>query len=243
MREEYLVFDIETTPLEWDTFSDSQKEYLLRNLTTDEEIERRKNELGLSPFTAQIICIGLIFVEIEDNTEKTFKQVAYVVDNSFSSEMEEVVIQDEVEIHIVSEAKALETFWRILSKYPDIHLISFNGRNFDCPFIMLRSAILGINITRNLMEGTKYNYKFHTDVLDELTFFQPTNYFSATKRFNLDFYTRSFGIQSPKALGIDGSNVSEYFKEGKLIDIALYCLRDVRSTWELYRKLKETSLI
>lgn len=239
MKEEYLVFDIETTPLDWENFSESQKEFLLRNLTTEEEIQKRKVELGLSPFTAQIICIGMYFVEVKNDEEINSKAVAYVVDNSFSNDQEKIEEIDDVEIHTVSEKKAIETFWRILAKYPDIHLISFNGRNFDCPFIMLRSAILGVVPTRNLMEGTKFNYQYHTDLLDELTFYQPTYYFSATKRFNLDFYTRSFGIESPKSLGLDGSNVGEYFKEGKLMDIALYCIRDVKSTWELYKKVKD----
>lgn len=238
MKEEYLVFDIETTPLDWETFSDSQKEYLLRNLTTEEEIEKRKTEFGLSPFTAQIICIGLIFIEMENDQEITFKPVAYVVDNSFEDDSEKVETVDGIEIHTTNERRAIETFWRILGKYLDIHLITFNGRNFDCPFITLRSALLGLKPSRNLMEGTKFNYKLHTDLLDELTFYQPTNFFSATKRFNLDFYTRAFGIESPKSYGIDGSNVTEYFKEGKLIDIALYCIRDVNSTWQLFKKLK-----
>jgi hypothetical protein len=70
MNEEYLVFDIETSPLEWESFADSQKEYLLRNLETQEEIDKRKADLGLSPFTAQIICIGLYFVEVENDEEK-----------------------------------------------------------------------------------------------------------------------------------------------------------------------------
>lgn len=239
MKQAYLTFDIETSPLEWDTFSDSQKEFLLRNLSTEEEIERRKIDFGLSPFTAQIICIGLHFVELEEDNEVYSKSVAYVVDNSFSNEADVVNTIEDTEIHIVTEAKAIETFWRILVKHPEIYLISFNGRNFDCPFIMLRSAFLGVVPTRNLMEGTKYNYKFHTDLLDELTFYQPTNYFSATKRFNLDFYTRSFGIDSPKSHGIDGSNVSQFFQEKKFTDIALYCIRDVKSTWELYKKVKK----
>jgi DNA polymerase elongation subunit (family B) len=239
MNEEYLVFDIETSPLEWESFADSQKEYLLRNLETQEEIDKRKADLGLSPFTAQIICIGLYFVEVENDEEKNSKAVAYAINNTFDNEMEESITIDDVQINIVSEYKALDKFWRILSKYPQIHLVSFNGRNFDAPFLMLRSALLGIRPSKNLMEGTKFNYKLHTDLLDEFTFYQPTYYFSATKRFNLDFYTRAFGIESPKSQGIDGSNVTEYFREGKLTEIALYCIRDVKATWELFKKWKK----
>jgi len=240
MNEEYLVFDIETSPLEWESFADSQREYLLRNLETQEEIDKRKADLGLSPFTAQIICIGLYFVEVENDEEKNSKAVAYAINNTFDNEMEESITTEDVQINIVSEYKALDKFWRILSKYPQIHLVSFNGRNFDAPFLMLRSALLGIRPSKNLMEGTKFNYKLHTDLLDEFTFYQPTYYFSATKRFNLDFYTRAFGIESPKSQGIDGSNVTEYFREGKLTEIALYCIRDVKATWKLFKKWKKT---
>jgi predicted PolB exonuclease-like 3'-5' exonuclease len=172
--------------------------------------------------------------------KKNSKTVAYAINNTFDNEMEESITIDDVQINIVSEYKALDKFWRILSKYPQIHLVSFNGRNFDAPFLMLRSALLGIRPSKNLMEGTKFNYKLHTDLLDEFTFYQPTYYFSATKRFNLDFYTRAFGIESPKSQGIDGSNVNEYFREGKLTEIALYCIRDVKATWELFKKWKKT---
>ncbi len=240
MKEEYLVFDVETIPIDWDNFSKSQKEFLLRNVETQEELSKRKNDLGLSPFTAQIICIGLYFVEVENGEEKNKKEVAYVVDNTYLNEMEKIDVIENVQIITVSEHTALDKFWRILSKYSQIHLVSFNGRNFDAPFLMLRSALLGIKPSKNLMEGTKFNYKDHTDLLDELTFYQPTYFFSATKRFNLDFYTRSFGIESPKSQGIDGSNVAEFYRQGKTIEIALYCLRDVEATWELFKKWKKT---
>ena len=39
---------------------------------------------------------------------------------------------------------------------------------FDCPFLMMRSAILGVKPTRNLMPN-RY-YMTHIDLLDQLTF-------------------------------------------------------------------------
>jgi predicted PolB exonuclease-like 3'-5' exonuclease len=73
----------------------------------------------------------------------------------------------------------------------------------------------------------------HIDLIDELTFYNPT-YYGATKRFNFDFYARAFGLDSPKSEGIDGSKVKEYYNEGKVLEIAEYCLRDVSTTWELF---------
>jgi predicted PolB exonuclease-like 3'-5' exonuclease len=75
----------------------------------------------------------------------------------------------------------------------------------------------------------------HTDLIDELCFYSPSSY-GATKRFNFDFYTRAFGIPSPKGEGIDGSKVSEFFAAGRIAEISEYCLRDVTATWELYKK-------
>jgi len=116
-------------------------------------------------------------------------------------------------------------------KYPT--LITFNGRVFDIPFIMLRSAVYKIRPAFNLMAGTKFNYPKHIDLIDELTYYSPSQY-GATKKFNFDFYAHSFGITSPKAQGIDGSKVSEFFAEGRIKEISEYCMRDVVATWELF---------
>ena len=59
------------------------------------------------------------------------------------------------------------------------------------------------------------------------------------RRFNLDFYCKVFGIDSPKAQGITGMDVARLLEEGRYRDIAEYCLRDVRATVDLYRVWKE----
>ncbi|MFW6232764.1 MAG: hypothetical protein ACOC4D_01870 [Bacteroidota bacterium] len=58
-KEQYLIFDIETSPIDWKSLSESQQEYLLRYAKTDEEIEKKKFEMALSPMTAEVVCIGL----------------------------------------------------------------------------------------------------------------------------------------------------------------------------------------
>ncbi len=239
--EKYIVFDIETSPLPWDSFSESQQEFLLRNLETEVEIEKRKKEFGLSPFTAQIVCIGLLYIEKDENGKIKEKPVAFCVDNDLTDEEEiQKKIEFDADMIIKNEKQVLESFWRLLEKHSDAHLVSFNGRNFDSPFLMIRSAIHRIKPSRNLMAGTKYNYPMHTDLIDEITFYQPTFYFSATKRFNLDFYTRAFGIESPKSFGVDGTKVADLFANKEFEAIATYCLRDVISTWKLYEIWEQT---
>jgi len=61
----------------------------------------------------------------------------------------------------------------------------------------------------------------------------------AARRFNLDFYCKAFGIESPKSHGVTGMDVNTLMAEGKFREIAEYCLRDVHATVELYRIWKE----
>ncbi len=237
----YLVFDIETIPEDFDSLSTSQQEYLLRRANTEEEIAQRKNEMALSPLTARVVCIGMMPVEIKDKNAENVddrydtKSLAYMLDDSIVGDEEFIksTLNDGNIAFSMNEKSILEAFWKQLAKNPSAHLISFNGRNFDAPFLMLRSAKLGVRPSRNLMSGTKFNYQLHTDLIDELTFYMPT-ISGATRRYNFDFFTRAFGITSPKSEGVDGSLVNEFFKAGRISEIAEYCLRDVKATWELY---------
>ncbi len=231
----YIVFDIETVPLPWESFAPSQQEFLLRGAQTTAEQERRKAEMALSPFTAQVVCLGLQIMETVGETEWTLRsRGAYVVDPACTNgELLPDSLPEGDPIYRCTERTLLEQFWKLLDKYPTAHLVSFNGRNFDAPFLMLRSALYRLRPSRNLMEGTRYRYGGHTDLLDELCFYNPQTV-GATKRYNFDFYARSFGIVSPKSHGIDGSKVAEYYHQGRLLEIAQYCLGDVAATWELF---------
>ena len=239
MAERYLIFDIETIPQNFDSLSESQQEYILRNTQIDEEKEKKKDEMALSPITARVICIGLQIMEHRNNDFILLKRGAYSLDDNLKDgERIADSLSNGDDCFFTNEKTMMENFWQRLKDNENIHLISFNGRNFDAPFLMLRSALLGIRPSRNLMSGTKFNYPYHTDLIDELTFYNPSAY-GATRRFNFDFFTRAFGVTSPKSEGIDGSKVAQYFKDGKIKEIAEYCLRDVTATWELYKIWRE----
>jgi predicted PolB exonuclease-like 3'-5' exonuclease len=120
----------------------------------------------------------------------------------------------------------LNLFWDYAAKAERV--ITFNGRQFDVPFLILRSAMKGIKPTRKLLGG-KYSTKTHIDLLEEFTFH------GLVRKFNLDFYCRAFGIDSPKGHGITGMDVRELYKAGRIKDIAIYCGDDVRATFELFK--------
>lgn len=237
---EFIVFDIETSAIEWDELSTSQQEYLLRRADYADEIKKTKYEMSLSPFTAQVVCIGLMHGAYENNEYVIKAKSTLSTNNSFADDMplERSELKDNTINLVGSERAVLETFWKILDKYKYATLVSFNGRNFDCPFLMLRSAVLRVKYSRNLMQGTKFNYDRHIDLADQLTFFSGSSY-GPMRRYNFDFYAQAFGIISPKSAGVDGSMVPELFRNGETDIIAEYCMRDVVATWELYLIAKE----
>jgi hypothetical protein len=68
-----------------------------------------------------------------------------------------------------------------------------------------------------------------------LTFYNVSGRDGAARRFNLDFYCKAFGIDSPKGQGVTGTDVGSLMEQGRYRDIAEYCVRDVRATVELYQ--------
>jgi len=212
-----VVFDIETLAFPIEDLDEHQQEYLFRFAKTEDERLEAVQRLSLTPFTAQVIAIGMI--NPDSNQGKVFFQ---------ASGLEPSIVDDGlVELVPLPEEGILREFWRTIAHYAQF--ITFNGRAFDCPFLMLRSAILGIRPTRNLMPY-RYSANEHCDLMEQFTFY------GAFRKFNLDFYCRGFGIKSPKAEGVTGLDMRPLFEQGRFREIAEYCLRDVKATATLFRQ-------
>lgn len=221
--EKRLVFDIETVGVPWDTLAPSQQDYLLRDAEkekTEEDKEKKREELkdwiALYPFTSKVVVIGTYYVE---------KEAGHVY---YESETEEEWKSEETGFQFkgMPEREILKKFWGLVS-WAD-QLISFNGRGFDVPFLLLRSAMLGIKPSKRLM-GNRFDSSGHLDLLEQLSFY------GAFKRFNLDFYCHSFGIKTPKSKDVSGAEVKNMYKEGRIKEIAEYCGRDIYATYQLYK--------
>ena len=225
-----LVFDIETSAVPLDSFDESSQEYLMRpanNLPTSEEQEAKREELtrmmNLWPFTAQVVCIAMI------NAETLRGQVIFIADD-FESNTRDVTgveftpVMDEVEL--------LNQFWAVASHYDKV--VTFNGRQFDVPFLYLRSAQLDVPITRKNWLGYRFATEPHCDLAEQLTFYNVSGRSGAARRFNLDFYCRIFGVDSPKSHGVTGMDVNQLMEEERYGEIAEYCLRDVFATVKLF---------
>lgn len=219
-----VVFDIETVGVEWDSLDDAQRTYLQKNARTDEERQRLPELLSLWPFTGRIVVLAMLNPDSGRGRVWYEKTDGHVEDTSSDGLF--AFIGD-------TEPVFLAEFWKAIARFH--RFVTFNGRTFDGPFLMLRSAVLGIPPTKNLV-GYRYSLKPHTDLLDVITFF------GASRKWNLDFACKSFGIESPKEHGMDGYSVGPYYRSGRLREIALYCRRDAEATARLFRILEKTLL-
>jgi len=210
-----IIIDIETIGKDFESFDDISKEYLLKYAETEEEIKEAKDRLALSPLTGEIVAIGMLNPDTDNGF--VYFQSPGLVRQPFK--------KNGIQFIADTEAGILTNFWREVKNYEQI--ITFNGRAFDAPFIILRSAILKISPTKDLMPN-RYSTS-HIDLLEQLTFFG-----SVRRKFSLHMWCKAFGIKSPKEEGISGLEVKELFRNGKYIEIAEYCTGDLYATKELF---------
>jgi 3'-5' exonuclease len=222
-----LVIDIETVGTPWEEHDPYVREYLIKGMS-EAEAEEEKRRGALSPFTGKIVAIGVV------NAETGRSCAMYEVPGQT-----EVITRKDGNRTMISgtERQILEKFWEYLDR--EDRFISFNGRQFDGPFLMIRSAIQGLPPKRDLI-GNRYRFHPNCDLREVLNFNGTIN--PRQMRFNLDLACKSFGIVSSKTEGMDGRAVETLYRAGRHEDIAVYCLEDVRATCELYLKLEKTLL-
>lgn len=225
-----LVLDIETTGQPLENFDQTQQSYLFREADAlQDEAERasRREQIQtwfpLWPLTGTIVTIGM-------TNPQTGRGAALYLAQDYQ---EEQILNGIKYIACSDEAEILEQFWNIASKYRRI--VTFNGRNFDIPYLYLRSAILNVPITQKGWLGYRYSTEPHCDLLEQLTYYGAGGNAGACRKFNLDFYCKTFGITSPKEQGVCGYDVPRLIQEGQGLSVAEYCMRDVLATTELFR--------
>lgn len=125
------------------------------------------------------------------------------------------------------ESKILQKFWKVAA---DTDLfVGHNILDFDLKFIWQRSVILGIKPSRDL-SFARYRQEPIFDIMQEWTKWE---YRSGV---SLDKLASALGVETPKK-DMDGSQVYEYYKKGRLQEIYEYCNRDVEVTRKIYKKL------
>lgn len=229
-----LVIDIETIGEDYEKLDKATQENLTRWIKkeSDNEDEYKlalqdvKNELSFSPLTGEVVAIGLL--DYHKNEGGVYYQAP--------GQKNEEVKEDGISFKQMTEKEMLQKFWDLAQTYQVF--ITFNGRTFDMPFIIIRSAVHGIRPSKDLMRG-RYLYQnnpeaLHIDLYEQLTF-----YGAMRKKGGLHLWARAFGIPSPKSGGVSGEDVGPLFKKKKFLDIAKYNVGDLRATRELYTKWEE----
>lgn len=223
-----LVIDIETVGLPWEEHDPYVREYLIKGMN-EGEAEEEKRRGALSPFTGRIVAIGVM--NADDGRTCALFEVP--------GQNELIIRKDGMRTWISgNEKQILEKFWDFLGK--DDRFISFNGRQFDGPFLMIRSAIHGLIPKRDLV-GYRYSFHPNCDLREALSFWGTIR--GRSFKFNLDLACKSFGVCSSKGEGKDGRAVAAMYEAGLHQEIADYCLEDVRATCELYLKIAPSLLM
>jgi len=222
-----LVIDIETVGIPWEEHDPYVREYLIKGMS-DGDAEEAKRSGGLSPFRGRIIAIGVI--NIDDGRSCAMYEVPGQVDVRVEKAGLRTYISG-------TEKQILEKFWDWFES--DSRFITFNGRQFDGPFLMIRSAIHGLTPKRDLV-GQRYELHPNCDLREVLNFFGTPN--PRQYKFNLDLACKAFGVETSKGEGLDGRSVETWYRAGRHREIAEYCMDDVRATAELYEKLAATLL-
>lgn len=202
-----VVIDLETVGLPVDQFDSSELAYLARGEDTPGE---SLTKLALSPLTGRIVCIGMVNPDTGGASTLALGSGPVGLATWFADD----------------EAAMLGQFWQKIKPYAVV--VTFNGRRFDVPYLLHRSAILGVPASRFDLLAYRYANKPHCDLLDQLT------WYGAMKAYSLDFFCRRYHIRSPKEKA-NGAQVGEMFAAGEFDRIAEYCADDVRATAELYK--------
>ena len=113
----------------------------------------------------------------------------------------------------------------------DITFVGHNLTGFDLRFLFHRSVVLGIKPPACLMKTMKAK-PWDSCIADTMTLWSPER----DKRISLDKLCKALGIPTPKG-DLDGSKVWEYFRAGRIQEIADYCKKDIVATREVYRRL------
>lgn len=142
-----------------------------------------------------------------------------------------------------NEKETIEKFWDVAAGV-DL-FVGHNIRDFDLPFIMQRSIILGVKPSWQIYqepgkkpwEVEKYlDFARYRNLPIFDTMWEWSRWVDRWSNKNLEHLALAMGIPTPKE-GIDGSQVAKFFEDGKVKDICDYCERDVETTRKVYKRM------
>lgn len=126
------------------------------------------------------------------------------------------------------ERRLLRSFWKFFAS-GHYRLVTWNGRGFDVPVLLLRAMMYGIPAAAYFTRGDRwsgygqrYSAEWHADLLEL------TSGHGASMRMGLDDVARAIGL--PGKGGEHGSKVSEMIGRGEIERVRSYCETDCLNT-------------
>jgi DNA polymerase elongation subunit (family B) len=206
-----LFLDIETIPAD-----ESKHEVLAYLYERKQEKKRKKDGVGegdSAPFDAEDFEQFLLSTSFDG----AFGRIL-CIGYAFDDEPTKALAGDEREI--------LARFWELAR---DANLfVGHNVMDFDLRFIYQRSVVCGIQPSVQL-NFARYRSSPMYDTMKEWVKWSFNN-------VGLEHIALALGIPTPKE-GIDGSQVFDFYKAGKLDEIVEYCKRDVETTRKVYKRM------
>ncbi|EES88822.1 3'-5' exonuclease [Helicobacter canadensis] len=225
-----MVFDCETIPDVTLIKQGFKKEFEALNFDFSDELAISKKAMEIQKENSgseflpicyhQVVSIAAIFCDEYGNFKKVgnFKAIG-----NTKEEREKSLIQ---------------AFLDYLNKHQP-KLVSFNGRGFDLPMLLLRAMKYklqanayfetdNLQYNKNKWENyrQRYSEKFHTDLLDVL------GNFGSVRGLKLDVLANLMGF--PGKYDIHGDMVLELYYQGEYEKIDEYCQSDVLNTYGVY---------
>src|SRR3954453_14327172 len=108
-------------------------------------------------------------------------------------------------------------------------LVTYNGGSFDMPVLRYRAMIN--RLTAPGLECRRYWHRYSNDCLDLC---DALSCFNAGAKVSLNGLCRALGIPGKPPTGIDGSQVDQYVRDGRLTEVAAYCETDVVATYRVW---------
>ncbi len=222
LRHPLVAVDIEVAGLEWEEVDEATRHYLLSRYPEKEGRESIRHRLALVRGLGRVVAIGMWNLD---------KDTGAVLVHGSGKRWQDFDALPGTKVWRGNEREILTEFWRLAADFGTI--VTYNGRSYDGPVLLVRSAMLDVPPSRSL-SGYRYSIREHCDLLEVFNFFG-----AARESYGLDYWCRRFGVESPKGK-MDGALVASKAREGRYDEIAEYCLRDTRATADLFRRIRST---
>lgn len=139
-------------------------------------------------------------------------------------------------VYGLDEAEVLTRFNTMLDNdipratHSAVKVVGHNVLSFDLRFLVQRHMVNGIP------PHPVINVAVNSKAWDNKAYDTMTQFAGYGNRISLDKLCLALGVESPKG-EIDGSMVAKYVADGRIDEVAAYCMRDVAATKAVYQRM------